>query len=81
VIVEAIAQWQYLIMGATACTLMAIVLMSIYIADLHHRLNQLSEAHDQRNAVLQADMDMVRRQVHKQEEQAYWRQQAGTWTQ
>jgi hypothetical protein len=76
VIVEAIAQWQYLIMGATACTLMAIVLMAIYIADLHHRVNQLSEENAERNALLRSELNMVRSAL-----QSSWsRADTGTWT-
>lgn len=80
-IIDAIAQWQYLIMGATGCTLLAIALMAIYIADLHHKLNQVRESNAAYTAWVQAEMDMVRRQVQKQEERAYWRGTSGTLTQ
>ena len=73
-IVESIAEWQYLVMGATGCALLGIVLMAIYVADLHNQVRRINEDLEVKAADLWLYMEATERRIARNDHDL-WRRQ------
>jgi len=73
-IVDAIAEWQYLMMGTVGCTLIAIALQAIYIYNLHHKIDATRTDTETHVDAVRNDLIFLNREMHALRNDHYWRQ-------